>query len=240
MSTTPLVAVKTLRWRVLFRGVRGKTLRCPRTKGTAVSEWVHSFVDFCLIPLKSTTFQVQAQICKDGCILRNSICAGCGLIIVRCFGACNGTSCAEATIKKLVIWKCQCRLFGCPDIVIIIGHEIRNFRIFTENDHGVQQNLLYSSKGVKQILKKKKNSRYFQQLDAFNMEPLHRFFWNHSFPCALISQPSSSSSSLIVMLESSTSWSSSDMSEKSLKLSKSKSPNIKSSFPYAAIFVVES
>ena len=30
----------------------------PRTKGTAVSEWVHSFVDFCLIPL-STTCSVE-------------------------------------------------------------------------------------------------------------------------------------------------------------------------------------
>ena len=42
----------------VFLGVRGNTLRCPRTKGTAVSEWVHSFVDFCLIPL-STTCSVE-------------------------------------------------------------------------------------------------------------------------------------------------------------------------------------
>ena len=48
-------------WRVytpVFLGVRGNTLRCPWTKGTAVSEWVHSFVDFCLIPL-STTCSVE-------------------------------------------------------------------------------------------------------------------------------------------------------------------------------------
>ena len=54
---TPLVAVTNVGWRVytpVFLGVRGNTLRCPRTKGTAVSEWVHSFVDFCLIPLSTT------------------------------------------------------------------------------------------------------------------------------------------------------------------------------------------
>ena len=51
---TPLVAVTNVGWCVytpVFLGVRGNTLRCPRTKGTAVSEWVHSFVVFCLIPL---------------------------------------------------------------------------------------------------------------------------------------------------------------------------------------------
>ena len=58
---TPLVAVTNVGWRVytpVFLGIRGNTLRCPRTKGTAVSEWVHSFVDFCLIPL-STTCSVE-------------------------------------------------------------------------------------------------------------------------------------------------------------------------------------
>ena len=49
MSTRPLVAVKNVGWcenMQVFLGVRGNTLRCPRTKGTAVNEWVHSFVDF--------------------------------------------------------------------------------------------------------------------------------------------------------------------------------------------------
>ena len=51
----------------VFLGVRGDTVRWPRTKGTAVNEWVHSFVDFCLIPL-STTYMYQPRICKDGFI----------------------------------------------------------------------------------------------------------------------------------------------------------------------------
>ena len=40
---TPLLAVTNVGWRVytpVFLGFRGNTLRCPRTKGTAVSEWV--------------------------------------------------------------------------------------------------------------------------------------------------------------------------------------------------------
>ena len=32
----------------VFLGDRRDTVRWPRTKGTAVNEWVHSFVDFCL------------------------------------------------------------------------------------------------------------------------------------------------------------------------------------------------
>ena len=41
---TPLVAVTNVGWCVytpVFLGVRGNTLRCPRTKGTAVREWVN-------------------------------------------------------------------------------------------------------------------------------------------------------------------------------------------------------
>ena len=56
--------VTNVGWRVytpVFRGVPGNTLRCPRAKGTAVSEWVHSFVDFCLIPL-STTCSVEVPV----------------------------------------------------------------------------------------------------------------------------------------------------------------------------------
>ena len=49
----------------VFLGVRGDTVRWPRTKGTAVNEWVHSFdcfVDFCLIPLSTTcSFDVPAK-----------------------------------------------------------------------------------------------------------------------------------------------------------------------------------
>ena len=81
----------------------------PRTKGTAVSEWVHSFVDFCLIPL-STTCSVEVPgtnlyrwIYNPLSLmpLRNSVCStGCGPIIDRCFGACNGTSCAEDDHNK--------------------------------------------------------------------------------------------------------------------------------------------
>ena len=43
------MAVTNMGWRVymqVFLEVRGNTLRCPRTKGTAVNEWVLSFEDF--------------------------------------------------------------------------------------------------------------------------------------------------------------------------------------------------
>ena len=53
----------------VFLRVRGNMLRCPRTKGTAVNEWVHSFVDFCLIPYPwPIPLTFQPQICKDGFI----------------------------------------------------------------------------------------------------------------------------------------------------------------------------
>ena len=59
------VAVTCAGWRVymqVFLGVRGDTVSWPRTKGTAVNEWVHSFVDFCLIPLSTTcSFDVPAK-----------------------------------------------------------------------------------------------------------------------------------------------------------------------------------
>ena len=65
----PLVAVTNVGWRVytqLFLGVRGNMLRCPRIKGTAVNEWVHSFVDFCLITYpRPIPLTFQPQICKD-------------------------------------------------------------------------------------------------------------------------------------------------------------------------------
>ena len=69
---TLLVAVRNVGWRIctqLFLGVKGNTLRCPRTKGTAVNEWVHSFVDFCLILYpRPVLLTFQPQICKDGFI----------------------------------------------------------------------------------------------------------------------------------------------------------------------------
>ena len=68
----PHVAVTFVGRRVytqLFLGVRGNMLRCTRTKGTAVNEWVHTFVDFCLIPYpRPIPFTFQPQICKDGFI----------------------------------------------------------------------------------------------------------------------------------------------------------------------------
>ena len=104
---TPHVAVTFVGWRVytqVFLGIPGNTLWCPWTKGTAVNEWVHSFVDFCLIPYpRPVPLTFQPQICKDGFIsivfdVSPECCLfdrGCGPIIGRCFGACNGTSCAE-------------------------------------------------------------------------------------------------------------------------------------------------
>ena len=65
----PLVAVTNVGWRVytpVFLGIRGNT---PPTKGTAVNEWVHSFVDFCRIPYpRPVPLTYQPRICKDGFI----------------------------------------------------------------------------------------------------------------------------------------------------------------------------
>ena len=54
---TPHVAVTfvdDVYTRKCFSESEGIRFGAPRTKGTAVNEWVHSFVDFCLIPLSTT------------------------------------------------------------------------------------------------------------------------------------------------------------------------------------------
>ena len=52
-----------------FSESEGTRFGAPRTKGTAVNEWVHSFVDFCLIPYpQPIPLTFQPQICKDGFI----------------------------------------------------------------------------------------------------------------------------------------------------------------------------
>ena len=64
VNTSP-VACHWVGWRVykqVFLGVHGATVRQHRTKGTAINERVHSFVDFCLIPLSKTcSFDVPAK-----------------------------------------------------------------------------------------------------------------------------------------------------------------------------------
>ena len=51
-----------------FLGVHGFTVLWPRTKGTASDERVHSFVDFCLIPLSKTcSFDVPLQKAPHAC-----------------------------------------------------------------------------------------------------------------------------------------------------------------------------
>ena len=103
---TSHVAMTCAGWRVymqVFLRVRGDTVWWPQTKGTAVNEWVHSFVDFCLIPLSTTcSLTYQPRICKDAFYplslmsLLYAICStGCGSIIGRCFRACQRSSCAE-------------------------------------------------------------------------------------------------------------------------------------------------
>ena len=85
---TPHVAVTFVGWRVYTQ--------------VFLNEWVHSFVDFCLIPYpRPIPLTFQPQICKDGfisivfyvspeCCLFDRVLAD-----NQCFGACNGTSCAE-------------------------------------------------------------------------------------------------------------------------------------------------
>ena len=64
VNTSP-VACHCAGWRVYMQvllRVHGVTVRWPRTKGTASNERVHSFVDFCLIPLSKTcSFDVPAK-----------------------------------------------------------------------------------------------------------------------------------------------------------------------------------
>ena len=64
-GSTPRMACHRGGWLVYtqsFLRVRGFTVRWPRTKGTARNERVHSFMDFCLIPLSKTcSFDVPAK-----------------------------------------------------------------------------------------------------------------------------------------------------------------------------------
>ena len=128
----PHMAVTFVGWHVytqVFLGVRGNTLWCPRTKGTAVNEWVNSFVDFGLIPWRFSHKFVKTDLYPLSLMsLRNAVCSnGCGPIIGRCFGACNGTSCAD--IISLTEKFLMARNF---------------FRMFTENNptRGTRKNII--------------------------------------------------------------------------------------------------
>ena len=80
-----------------FSESEGTRFGAPGQKGTAVNEWVHSFVDFCLIRWRSSHKFAKMDLYPLSLMsLRNAVCStGCRPIIGRCFGACNGTSCAE-------------------------------------------------------------------------------------------------------------------------------------------------
>ena len=89
--------------------------------------------------------------------LRNSVCSTrYEPIIGRCFGACNGTSCAEDDRNKKMR-----HLFGCPDIVSLTDTFLmaRNFfQIFTENNpaRGTGKKIICQSEGVNMYSEKKK------------------------------------------------------------------------------------
>ncbi len=108
------MAVTNVGWRVytqLFLGTRGNTLRCPRTKGTAVNEWVHSLVDFCLIPYPwpfcwhSSHKFVKTDLYPLSLMsLRNAVClTRCRLINDRCFGTCGRKTSAIQKTSHLIL-----------------------------------------------------------------------------------------------------------------------------------------
>ena len=91
-------------WRVhvytqVFLGVRGHTVRWPRTKGTAVNEWMSSlFCGFLPHPFIHDMFlwHTSQEFVKTDLYplylmsLQYAVCStGCWSIIGRCFGACN-------------------------------------------------------------------------------------------------------------------------------------------------------